>query len=114
MSETEAKTETRISIVGDVVHTSSARGYSTFVVSDKTGEYETVVAFDFKDDRIQSPPSVGDKVEMSGYVSSREWNGKYFTNVRGSFSKVTSGDNTPKTEKPSSEEENSLFDDAPF
>lgn len=118
MSETEAKSETKITIVGEVVHTSSARGYTTFVVSDKSGEYENLVALDFKDDRIQYPPKEGDKVEMSGYVSSREWNGKYYTNVRGSFSKVLGGGSPASTpsSKGSDAVEDSPFEDdeAPF
>lgn len=112
MSENEAKTETRVTILGEVIHTSSARGYTTFVVSDKTGEYETIIAFDFKDDRIQNPPKQGDQVEMSGYVSSREWNGKYYTNIRGSFSKVVTG-NKSEVQASNDLDEDSPFEDEP-
>ena len=49
--------------------------------------YENDMAFDFWNDKIEkiSNVGVGDVVNVVGSVSSREWEGKYYSNVNGFY-----------------------------
>ena len=124
MSE-QSKTSTKVTIIGEVINIRSNRGYTDYVIKDDSGEYDSILCITFKDDKLQYPPKEGDEVEASGYVSSKEWNGKYFTNTRGSFMKKLSGgsdsgsSNQSQSQEPSQDEnpfseEDPYEDDVPF
>lgn len=102
MSE-EKKTKTSVTVVGEIINIFYKNGYTSFVVKDSSGEYDSIVAFDFKNENIKGEPSEGNQVEMSGYTGSREYQGKYYTNVRGSFCRVLSKGNTSSSEPAQSE-----------
>jgi hypothetical protein len=89
----------KIEIKGKCIHIGEEKnGYQTFTIEDSSGEYPLILSFDI--------------VEMSGYVSSREWQGRYFTSIRGSFSKIEkSNEPEPKQEEPT---EDPFEDEAPF
>lgn len=110
----EEITEVKVSINGEVIAQEVRGDYVAYIVSDKTGEYETILKFDFKADKLQKMPQKGDKVYMSGFAGAREWKGKYYVGVRGAFSKILSGSSPApvKSESPSSSEEDG--DDVPF
>ena len=80
----ENKTETKVSITGKVAAVTENRGYFECVVRDNSVEYETLLKLSFKADKY-TKPKVGEEVTASGYVSSREYNGKYYTDVRGTY-----------------------------
>ena len=103
----------KIEIKGKCIHIGEERnGYQTFTIEDSSGEYPLILSFDWKLEKLQYPPKVNDIVEMSGYVSSREWQGRYFTSIRGSFSKIEkSNEPEPKQEDPA---EDPFEDEAPF
>lgn len=103
--------ETKIQASG-VIEQITVRGdYSQVTIKNNESQYETFVSFDFKSEKFDRHPiKQGDKVDCSGYVSSREWNGKYYTSIRGTFLKVLSeSDSHPEPE--SSEEP---FKEEPF
>jgi exonuclease VII large subunit len=92
----ENKTNTKITIHGEVINIGEPKnGYTDYVVTETDGEYPAVVCFSWKDDKLQNPPRIADTVEMSGYVKSNEWNGRYFTNIRGTFSKIKTASESP-------------------
>ncbi|MCH2045040.1 MAG: DUF3127 domain-containing protein [Saprospiraceae bacterium] len=55
------------------------------LVIETDENYSQKVAFEFVQDRCNVPDSykVGDKVRVHFNISGREWNGKYFVNLRG-------------------------------
>jgi len=55
------------------------------VVFEQSGEYSRKVCVAFTGDRVQPASELkpGDKAKISFNVESREWNGRWFTEVRG-------------------------------
>lgn len=55
----------------------------TFVLKDESGQYPKEVAFILKKDKVNLINSnhLGHKVKAIGYVESRKWNERYFTEV---------------------------------
>lgn len=113
MSE-ENKTRTKIDITAPVIYISEERnGYVTVAVKEDSGEYPTTIAIDFKGDKVNA--KVGDVVQMSGYASSREYKGRYYTGIRGTwFKNIDSGAGSGASAKHTEPEENDPFDDEPF
>lgn len=53
-------------------------------VLETLDNYPTKIAFDFMGDRAdQYPLAVGDEVKLSFDIDSHEYNGRWFTNIRG-------------------------------
>lgn len=97
--------ENKIQASGEIVKIEKRGIYSQVIIKNNESKYETLVSFDFKSDKFESHPiKEGDQVECRGFVSSKEWNGKYFTSIYGNFLKVIS------KSKPS--EEPDQFDDS--
>jgi len=57
------------------------------ILTEQSGEYENLFCFEFSGDKITEPEryQVGQVVKVGGFINCREWNGKYFTSLRGSF-----------------------------
>ncbi len=57
------------------------------ILSEQSGEYENLVCVEFSGDKLERPDShqVGQMVKVSGFINCREWEGRYFTSLRGSF-----------------------------
>ena len=57
------------------------------ILTEQNGEYENVVCVEWSGDKLERPEShqVGQMVLVSGFINCREWNGKYFTSLKGSF-----------------------------
>lgn len=53
------------------------------VLHDDSGKYPQLLAFTLKKDNVDRVNSqmVGHTLKVTGYVESREWNGRYFTEV---------------------------------
>jgi hypothetical protein len=70
--------------VGDI-ETVGQNGFKrrTFVLKDESGKYPKMLAFTLKKDKCDKIDhrSVGKTVKAVGYIESREWNSKYFTEV---------------------------------
>jgi hypothetical protein len=106
----ETKTETKVTVIGKIIHVNMDRpDYPKYTV-EETGkdQYPAVVTFDINPQKTKQLPVMGDNVEMSGYVGSRLWNGKYFTGVRCTFCKILGS--APQS-IPNGEED---FNEAPF
>ncbi len=82
------ETNNSVSIKGQALQITESKGYKKIVVADTTGKYPLLMAFDFKSENLRSRVSKGDTVEVKGYASTREWQGKYFTGIRGVFIRV--------------------------
>jgi hypothetical protein len=71
------------------IETVGQKGFQkrNLILSEQSGQYENLVCAEFSGDKLTSPEqfSVGQTVTVSGFVNCREWNGKYFTSLRGSF-----------------------------
>jgi hypothetical protein len=74
------------------IETVGQKGFQkrNLILSEQSGQYENLVCAEFSGDKLTSPEqfSVGQTVTVSGFVNCREWNGKYFTSLRGSFISV--------------------------
>jgi hypothetical protein len=59
------------------------------ILLEQNSEYENPVCVEFSGDKIERPDShqIGQMVTVSGFINCREWEGKYFTSLRGSFIK---------------------------
>ena len=64
---------------------SSGSTKQTLIISSKNGQYEDLIALDFWKDKAEALKglNVGDEVEVSFDVRSREHGGKYYTNANG-------------------------------
>lgn len=87
MSE-ENKTQTKITITAPLIFKGNANdyGWMQVAVKEDSGEYPTTIAMDFKEDKVKEC-KVGDIVELTGYVNSREYNGKFYTQINGNWFK---------------------------
>ena len=66
----------------------------TIVVEESTGgKYPEWLAFEFSKDKADDAARIkeGQHVDIGGYLSSREWKGRYYTGIRGTFCKVVGG-----------------------
>ena len=79
-----------------------------FVLLEDKEQYPKTIAFEIWGDKIKAP-SVGDKVNVSINIESREYNGKYYTNVK-AWKVETLNAETTQEEKPEQLES----DDLPF
>ena len=74
------------------IETVGQKGFQkrNLVLTDQSGQYENLICVEFSGDKLASPEqfSVGQTVTVSGFINCREWNGKYFTSLRGSFISV--------------------------
>ncbi len=57
------------------------------ILSEQNGEYVNPVCIEWSGEKIARPEShqVGQMVKVSGFINCREWEGKYFTSLAGSF-----------------------------
>ena len=71
------------------VESVGAKGFQkrNLILSEESGQYENLVCVEFSGDKLATPETFteGQTVTVSGFVNCREWNGKYFTSLRGSF-----------------------------
>jgi len=71
------------------IETVGAKGFQkrNLILSEESGDYENLVCIEFSGDKLERPDShqVGQMVKVSGFVNCNEWNGKFFTSLRGSF-----------------------------
>jgi len=84
-----SENQTKVSVKGKCVHIDINKGWHAITVGWNDGKYDQAITIQFKEDKLLTKPEVGDIVEMSGYCGSKEWKGRYFTNVNGAFCKVT-------------------------
>jgi aspartyl/asparaginyl-tRNA synthetase len=88
----------------------------TFILKDKSGQYSKILAFTLKKDKVDKIDrrSVGKTVKVVGYVESREWQGKYYTEVTAIDVEVvsTAKASTVEDELPISDD--TISDDIPF
>lgn len=116
MSE-EKKTSTAVSIKGEVINTKKRGEYCAVTVKDSSGEYDTILTIDFKvGDKMKQIPEDGTRVYMSGYAKSREWEGKYFLSIYGSYFQKSTAANSVKEKKSDdfAHKNQDLDDEAPF
>ena len=72
---------------------SDARYPTVVLVVDEElgGEYPNHLAFEFaKDLEYRAAVHVGDRVSATGYLGSRAYQGKYYTQIRGTYCKTIS------------------------
>jgi len=110
--------------VKDVLKTQSFGDNSmkVLVIKVKDGQYENDLALDFWNDKAKllDNVSIGDEVEVSFDVRSREYNGKYFTNAGGykvdvlNKSQSATSNNTEQIPEPVPEQTELEQDDLPF
>lgn len=90
----------------------------TFVLKDESGQYPKILAFTLKKDKVDKIDrrSVGKTIKAVGYVESREWNGRYFTEVTAvSVEVVSATKSTPvAAEPPADISDDTISDDIPF
>jgi hypothetical protein len=57
------------------------------VLTETNGQYENLFCVEFSGEKLTLPESfqVGHMVKVSAFVNCREWNGKYFTSLSGSY-----------------------------
>jgi len=71
------------------IETVGSKGFQkrNLILSEESGQYENLVCVEFSGDKLQDPEryQVGQTVKAGGFVNCNEWNGKYFTSLRGSF-----------------------------
>lgn len=109
----EEVTSTNCSIKGRVVHVNmDNKDYPKITATDESGQYATTMTFDFKTDKLRNIPNIGDAVYLAGHVGAREWKGKYFTGIRGTFCKVLGNSHKPQQPKP--QQENIFEEDVNF
>lgn len=104
--------------VGDI-ETIGQNGFKkrTFVLKDESGQFPKIVAFTLKKDKVAKIDrrSVGKTVKAIGYVESREWNGKYFTEVTAVGVEVVSAKAAPVVAEPPADiYDDTVSDDMPF
>lgn len=70
----------------------AGKSYTTVTVRETSGQYPTELAFQYGGKFLEraKDTAVGDTVRCEGYVSSRSYNGKWYTNVRGTWLKTLS------------------------
>jgi len=53
-----------------------------FVIELESGQYPKILCLSLLGDKVSQCPKVGDTVEVSFDVESREWEGRYYTEAR--------------------------------
>jgi len=110
------KIDLKNALVHDVQDKRSDPKRPTVVIvidEEATGKWPSYVAFDFGGDRLDDRAAIpiGSRVEVSGYIGSRDWKGKWYTNIKGTFCKLVSsvatGDDRSNQAPP-------MDDDTPF
>jgi hypothetical protein len=89
----------------------------TFVLKDESGQYPKILAFTLKKDKVDKIDRrhVGSTVKAIGYVESREWQGRYFTEVTAVGVEVVSAAKpTPAIPPPAAVEEAETDEELPF
>jgi aspartyl/asparaginyl-tRNA synthetase len=88
----------------------------TFVLKDKSGQYSKILAFTLKKDKVDKIDrrSVGKTVKVVGYVESREWQGKYYTEVTAIDVEVVSAAKASTVEDELPISDDTISDDIPF
>jgi hypothetical protein len=89
----------------------------TFTLKDDSGQYPKIVALTLKKDKVNliDRRHVGSTVKAIGYVESREWNGKFFTEVTAVSVEIVSAAKTdPAIPPPAAVEEADPYEDLPF
>lgn len=89
----------------------------TFALKDESGQYPKLVAFALKKDKVNliDRRHVGSTVKAIGYVESREWQGRYFTEVTAVGVEIVSAAKTaPAIPPPAAVEEADTDEDLPF
>jgi hypothetical protein len=90
----------------------------TFVLKDESGQYSKIVAFTLKKDKVDkiNRRHVGSTVKAVGYVESREWQGRYFTEVTAVGVEIVSAAKTTPVvaEPPADISDDTVSDDIPF
>lgn len=89
----------------------------TFCLKDESGQYPKILAFTLKKDKVDKIDSrhVGSTVKATGYVESREWNGKYFTEVTAvSVEVVSAAKSAPVAAVPPPDLAEEVADDIPL
>ena len=74
----------------------------TFVLAYKDGEYEKSVAVSVFGDKVDKVPGTGQECTVSFNVESKEYNGKYYTNVNAWKIEVSGGSARPQDNPTSS------------
>ena len=111
----EDKIQTAVKMVGKVINVDMKNEKFpkvTLEEQNSDSQYPTVLTFDLNTEKVRTLPQMGDMVEASGYVGSREWHGRYFTGVRCSFCKVLGNSHKPQQPKP--QQENIFEEDVNF
>lgn len=71
------------------IETVGQKGFQkrNLILTEQGGQYENLICVEFSGDKLSAPEqfSAGQTVTVSGFINCREWNGKYFTSLRGSF-----------------------------
>ncbi len=85
-----SENQNKVVLTGTVINVDMKNEkYPKYTVKESgNAEYPMTITFDCNSSKIQTLPLKGDNVEMSGYVGSREWNGRYFTGVSCVYCKV--------------------------
>jgi hypothetical protein len=88
----------------------------TFVLKDESGQYPKLLALTLKKDKVDKIDrrSVGKTVKVVGYVESREWQGKYFTEVTAIGVDVVSAAKASTVEDELPISDDTISDDIPF
>lgn len=86
------------------IETVGAKGFQkrNLILSETNGQYENLICVEFSGKDITTPEqcSVGQMVTVSGFINCREWNGKYFTSLKGTF--INQAQETSPNEYPQS------------
>lgn len=104
--------------VGDVENVGQ-NGFKkrTFVLKDESGQYPKILAFTLKKDKVDKIDRrhVGSTVKAIGYIESREWQGRYFTEVTAVGVEIVSAAKAaPAVPPPAAVEEAEANEDLPF
>ena len=71
------------------IETIGAKGFQkrNLILTEQSGQYENLICIEFSGDKLAAPEQFkeGQMVTVAGFINCREWNGKYFTSLRGSF-----------------------------
>lgn len=67
------------------------------ILSEVNGQYENLVCVEFSGEKLQDPEryQVGQNVKVGGFVNCNEWNGKYFTSLKGSYVQNAEAEQAP-------------------
>ena len=76
-----------VKLIGEV-ESFGVKGFQkrNMVVTEINGQYENDFCIEFSGDKLDTPnfSQVGQQVQVSGFINCREWEGRYFTSLKGS------------------------------